>query len=115
MRHYPQRIWLCFYLVNINEGGEDEDLGIEFGDMGEVPVSDKEASEEDSEEDEDSDEGDSEEDLRPKLQKNLQNKHRHQQRRTGKETAGAEIDDVMTIILPFQYLQANIFAVYSRK
>lgn len=90
-----------FSVVKINEGGEDEDGGIEFGDMGDLEGVEDEKSGEDensesSDEETDSDE-DSEEDTRPKLEKNAQQqqKHKHEQKRGGKREAdNAAIDDV---------------------
>jgi len=85
--------------VKINEGGEDEDGGIEFGDMADDATGDKEEeSEEESSSSEDESDESEEEAAKPKHPvKPIQAavKHSHQQKRGGKEEAfSAEIDEI---------------------
>lgn len=90
------------FSAKINEGGEDEDFGIEFGDTGETQASDKEESddapsdESDSSDEEDSDEETNEIEKKFKqIQVNLPEKHKagHNQKRGGKREESA-VDDV---------------------
>jgi translation initiation factor 1A len=92
--------------VKINEGGEDEDGGIEFGDMGDVEGLEDEKSDDDiSESDEDSEETDEDESeeedgsIAKKPSKfdkaPITSKRQHEQKRGGKREAdNAAIDDI---------------------
>lgn len=103
----PNAVSKDFFLnfsAKINEGGEDEDFGIEFGDVGDVQVSDKEDSDDAPSDVSDNSDDDSDEEETNEIAQKFQNvkvnvnvadKHKagHAQKRGGKREE-ADVDDV---------------------